>query len=121
MLLRTLTTCLLNTDRHGEPISSLGSIYQCLTTFEKKCFPVPSLTIPWCSSLLFPSSHRFTGAPPFAFPPHRTAKSSEVTSWPSPDWTTQEPSGKQSISFSESYSSRMEGGVSAFHLWSQDV
>ncbi|CAM9605611.1 unnamed protein product, partial [Bubo scandiacus] len=39
--------CLLNTDRFGASITSLGSLFWCLITLSvKKCFLMPSLNLP---------------------------------------------------------------------------
>ena len=95
MLLRALSKCLLSTDRHEAPATSLGSLFQYLTTLTvKKFFLLSSLSLPWCSFVLFPSCYWFPGAEPAhpsATPPHGAAGSYEITSWPSPGNVIQVP------------------------------
>lgn len=87
-LMRTLYKCLLNTHRCRASTTSLGSLFQCLTILTvNKCFLLPSLTLPWHSSGLFPSGHRFqeqSSAPSPASTPQGAAESSEIASWPPP-------------------------------------
>lgn len=58
MLLRALSECPLNIDRHRVSTTSLGSLFQCLTTLMvQKCFLTPSLTLPrqLCAVPVLPS------------------------------------------------------------------
>ena len=55
MVLRALSKCLLSTDRLGASITSLGSLFQGLTTLSvKKCFLTSSLNLPGHSFEPFP-------------------------------------------------------------------
>jgi len=56
----------MNTDRHRISTTSLGSLFQWLTTLKilKKSFPMPSLTLPWFSSVPFLTCHWFPVAQP---------------------------------------------------------
>jgi len=55
MLLRALSKCLLNPDRLGALTTSLGSLFQHLTTLSvKKCSLMSSLNLPWHSFEPFP-------------------------------------------------------------------
>lgn len=48
MLFRALSKCPLNIDRLGALVTSLGSLFQCLSTHSaKKCFLMPNLNLSW--------------------------------------------------------------------------
>ena len=54
MSFKTASKHFLNTFRDGDSTTSLGSLFQCLTTLlEKKCFLISSLKLPWCNSWPF--------------------------------------------------------------------
>lgn len=60
MLLRTLSKCILNNDRHRASTTSLENQFQCLSILMiQKCFLIPSLIVPWNSLVPFPSCHQF--------------------------------------------------------------
>ncbi|KAK4831669.1 hypothetical protein QYF61_018636 [Mycteria americana] len=55
MSISTTSTPLLNTSRDGDSATSLGSLFQCLTTLSvKKFFLISSLNLPWCNLRPFP-------------------------------------------------------------------
>jgi len=74
MLLKAVPKCLLNTDRLGASIRSLGTLFQRLTVLSvKKCFLMSSLNLPWGSSEPFPhvlalDPREKTSAPPSPHP-----------------------------------------------------
>ena len=50
-----MSTCFLNTSRDGDSTTSLGSLFQCLTTLSvKKFFLIYSLNLPWRNLRLLP-------------------------------------------------------------------
>jgi len=50
-----MSTHLLNTSGDGDSTTSLGSLFQCLTTFSVKMFfLISNLNLPWCNLRLFP-------------------------------------------------------------------
>jgi len=54
-MLRALSKCLSNTDSLGASTTSLGSLFQCLTTLSvKKCLLMSSLNLPCNSFEPFP-------------------------------------------------------------------
>lgn len=57
-LLRPLSKWLSNTDRHGAATTSLGNLFQCLTTVTVNKFSLLfSLNFPWYSPVPFSSAH----------------------------------------------------------------
>ena len=49
------STHFFNTSRDGHSTTSLGSLFQCLTTLSvKKFFPIPNLNLPWHNLRPFP-------------------------------------------------------------------
>ncbi|KAK4828289.1 hypothetical protein QYF61_024954 [Mycteria americana] len=55
MSLSTMSTRPLNTSRDGDSTTSLGSLFQCLTTLlVKKFFLISNLNFPWCNLRPFP-------------------------------------------------------------------
>jgi len=55
MFLNAISTHLLNTARNGDSTVSLGSLFQCLTTFLlKKVFLISNLKLPCCNLKPFP-------------------------------------------------------------------
>jgi len=55
MSLSTTSKRFLNTSRDGDSTTSLGSLFQCLTTLSvKKCFLMSNLNLPWCNLRPFP-------------------------------------------------------------------
>ena len=55
MSLSTTSKHLLNTSRDGDSTTSLGSLFQCLTTLSvKKCFLTSNLNLPWRNLRPFP-------------------------------------------------------------------
>lgn len=74
--------CPADTDSHVAPATSLGSLFLCSTILRvRKCFPLLSLTLLWCSFVPFPSclgsQEQSTS---LCFP--SAGSSNEVTSWP---------------------------------------
>lgn len=68
ILMKALFKCLLNTNRHGAPMTSLGSMFQCLTILSVN---FSSLIFPSCIFVLFPHisssvTRQKTSAPPSA-------------------------------------------------------
>lgn len=50
-----MSKCLLNSDKPGALTTSLGNLFQCLTTIVvKKCFQASSLNLPWHSFEPYP-------------------------------------------------------------------
>jgi len=55
MPLSTTSKWFLNTSRDGDSTTSLGSLFQCLTTlYVKKCFLISNLNLHWCNLRPFP-------------------------------------------------------------------
>ena len=54
MSLSTTSTHRLNTSRDGDSTTSLGSLFQCLTTLLVKFFLLSNLNLPWCNLRPFP-------------------------------------------------------------------
>ena len=55
MALSTTSKWFLNTSRDGDSTTSLGSLFQCLTTFcVKKFFLISNLNLPWLNLRPFP-------------------------------------------------------------------
>lgn len=77
MLLRAISQCLLNTDRHGTFTTSLGSLCQCLIALTvQKCFPVPTPTLPGAALCCSQPCQWCPGAEPGSFPlPQRAVRS----------------------------------------------
>lgn len=85
MLLKILSKSLLNIDRHGSSITSIGSLLQCLTTLPvEKFFITSSLNLPWGNFLPFlcilSSVTKVHRPVPLTPPPQEFVKSNKVTS-----------------------------------------
>lgn len=52
-MLRTMSKCLLNTDRPGGINHRSRKLFQCPSTLGEKFFPISSLNLVWCSTVLF--------------------------------------------------------------------
>jgi len=58
MSLSTASKQFLNASRDGYSTTSLGSLFQCLTTLSvKKCFLISNLNLPWHNLRPFPLIH----------------------------------------------------------------
>lgn len=95
ILLRSLSKCFLNADRHGVSSSSLGSLFQCLTILVvNKSFLMPSLNLFWYSlvpllCILSLVTREQSPAPPSTSSARKVTERNVVTSWPPPYWTNQ--------------------------------
>jgi len=59
--LSTTSSCFLNTSRDGDPTTSLGNPFQCLTTPSvQKLFPISNVNLLWCNWRLFPTSYNLS-------------------------------------------------------------
>lgn len=66
--MRALSKHLSNMDKLGVSTTSVGSSFQSLIILEvKKHFPMPNLSLPCFSFMLFPPYHRFPAAQPGTF------------------------------------------------------
>lgn len=95
MLLRALSKCLLNADRHGASATSLRSLFQGLTTLTvKEFFLMSSLILPWVCAVPTSPVTGDQGAEAntslCTSPPQEAAENSEVTSQP-PFLQTRQP------------------------------